>query len=57
MKKYESDQKASILLHEMLHIYGCKDINNKSSIMHYTTSTSVKKLTSDANNVLNNKYK
>lgn len=57
MKKYDSDTKASILLHEMLHVYGCKDVSNKNSIMYYSTNTSVKNLTSDANNVLNNKYK
>lgn len=45
----------AIIVHEMLHVYGLKDISNSSSIMYGYTPLA-KGVTSDANNVLNNKY-
>lgn len=58
MDKYQNDSnelRATIILHEMLHVYGCKDINNQSSIM-YGATPKVRALTSDANTVLVQKY-
>lgn len=55
MKNYNNDLKSTIILHEILHNYGCKDIANSSSIMYFATPN-VRGLTSDANRVLNNKY-
>lgn len=55
MSAYDNNLRSTIILHEMLHVYGCKDINNTSSIMHYSTP-SVRNLTSDANAVLVQKY-
>ncbi|MCR4925689.1 MAG: hypothetical protein K5917_05305, partial [Clostridiales bacterium] len=59
MNSYSNNVREIIIMHEMLHVYGCKDINNPNSIMHYNNayfSTKVNGLTSDANQVLNNKY-
>lgn len=44
-----------VLVHEMLHVYGLKDIKYNNSIMYYATPM-VNGMTSDANGVLNNKY-
>ncbi|MBC2580151.1 hypothetical protein [Clostridium sp. DJ247] len=55
MQNYDVDLRSTIILHEMLHVYGCKDIANSNSIMYWLTPT-VRALTSDANTVLNNKY-
>ena len=52
---YSSDLRSTIILHEMLHVYGCKDIATTASIMYWLTP-SVRAMTSDANTVLNNKY-
>lgn len=45
----------AVIIHEMLHVYGLKDINDKLSIMYYATPYA-KGVTPDANQVLNNKY-
>jgi len=55
-----ADKRSTTILHEMLHVFGLKDLYNeanKGSIMYgygYSRTTTV--LTSDANQVLNNKY-
>jgi hypothetical protein len=58
MSNYSTTIRENIIIHEMLHVYGCKDINKPTSIMHYTNgwSSTVKGVTSDANNVINTKY-
>ncbi|MHC1684095.1 MAG: hypothetical protein AB6733_14265 [Clostridiaceae bacterium] len=60
--KYMSDAagcstttRQGIIIHEMLHVYGCKDISNVNSIMNSYPANATT-LTTDANNVLNNKY-
>lgn len=55
MNNYNNTIREAILIHEMLHVYGLKDISNSNSIMYYATPK-VTGVTSDANNVLNNKY-
>lgn len=55
MESYDRDLKSTIILHEMLHNYGAKDISKTNSIMYYQTPN-VRGMTSDANTVLNNKY-
>lgn len=55
MDGYDNDLRSTIILHEMCHVYGCKDIGSNSSVMYYQTPK-VRALTSDANTVLVNKY-
>lgn len=55
MSGYDNDLRSTIILHEMCHVYGCKDVGDTSSVMYYMTPY-VRALTSDANNVLVNKY-
>lgn len=55
MSGYDNDLRSTIILHEMLHVYGCKDIINENSIMYKSTPL-VRSLTSDANDVLIAKY-
>ena len=55
MDDYDNDLRSTVILHEMLHVYGCKDINSSSSVM-YGATPHVRVLTSDANQVLVNKY-
>ncbi len=46
-----------VIMHEMLHVYGCRDINQPSSILHGTSvGWTASNLTADANTVLKNKY-
>lgn len=56
MANYSNTVREKVLIHEMLHGYGLKDINKSSSIMHYNVSGTATGVTSDANNVLNQKY-
>ncbi len=56
MNNYTNDQRSGIILHEMLHGYGLKNINKSSSIMHCKSPVGVTKMTSDANNAINSKY-
>lgn len=56
MAGYTNTNRDKVLIHEMLHGYGLKDINRPTSIMHYTVGGSATGLTSDANTVLNQKY-
>ncbi len=51
----DKDLRSTIILHEMLHVYGCKDVKFTDSIMYFATSI-VRGMTSDANNVLVQKY-
>lgn len=55
MDGYDNDLRSAIILHEMGHVYGCKDVATTSSIMYYATPY-VRVLTSDVNTVLVNKY-
>lgn len=55
MDGYDNDLRSAIILHEMCHVYGCKDIKNTDSVM-YGATLYVRTLTSDANQVLVNKY-
>lgn len=55
MDKFDNNLRSTVIVHEMLHVYGCKDINNTGSVMHYQTPY-VRGLTNDANNVLVQKY-
>lgn len=55
MSAYDNELRSTIILHEMLHVYGCKDIENSSSVM-YAYTPYVRKMTSDANAVLVQKY-
>ncbi len=56
MSKYSSDQRSGIILHEMLHAYGLKDVNNKNSIMYCYSPGNPTTMTKDAKNVINQKY-
>ncbi|MGL4588989.1 MAG: hypothetical protein ACRCUP_01955 [Mycoplasmatales bacterium] len=55
MSKYTNTVKEVIILHEMLHIYGLKNVSNPSSVMYYLTPRATG-LTKDANVALNKKY-
>ncbi|MGL6247890.1 MAG: hypothetical protein ACRC3A_02240 [Culicoidibacterales bacterium] len=55
MVGYSNTVREAIIIHEMLHVYGCKDITNSASIMYMYTPLATG-VTSDANRVLNNKY-
>lgn len=55
MNGYSNTVREAIIIHEMLHVYGCKDITNSASIMYMYTPL-VTGVTADANRVLNNKY-
>lgn len=51
--------KEKVILHEMLHVYGLRDLyntSNRHSIMYWDIRGSATGLTSDANGVLNSKY-
>ncbi|MGM0867544.1 MAG: hypothetical protein ACQEWF_23105 [Bacillota bacterium] len=59
LKDFSTTNREKIILHEMLHVYGLKDLydeSNKWSIMYYGTNSTATGLTSDANAVLNAKY-
>ncbi|MDR1409589.1 MAG: hypothetical protein LBJ12_04845, partial [Oscillospiraceae bacterium] len=57
MKDYSNAKNELIIMHEMMHVYGAKDISDDpSSIMYKKTSWTCTGLTPDANKLLNNKY-
>ena len=64
MVNLSSDLKKTIIVHEMLHAYGLRDLynySNNNSIMHgywdqWTQSVIQAGVTNDANNILNEKY-
>ncbi|MDR1409208.1 MAG: hypothetical protein LBJ12_02835 [Oscillospiraceae bacterium] len=58
MKRYNANKQELIIIHEMMHVYGGKDITAASSILNAAEIESgvVTKLTSDANSILVDKY-
>ncbi|MGL5351780.1 MAG: hypothetical protein ACRDA5_00495 [Clostridium sp.] len=50
-----ANKREDVIIHEMLHVYGLKDVCTKTSIMYFATPL-VTGVTGDANTVLNNKY-
>jgi hypothetical protein len=55
MNGYTNVVREAVIIHEMMHVYGAKDINDSSTIMYRNTPL-VTGLTADANQVLVNKY-
>lgn len=55
MNNYSTSTREAVILHEMLHVYGLKDISNANSIMYYATPNA-KTMTKDANDAINKKY-
>jgi hypothetical protein len=55
LSKNKPDTCEAVIIHEMLHVYGLKDVSNSSSIMFGFTPMVIG-VTIDANNVLNSKY-
>ena len=54
-----NQKRAAIIIHEMLHGFGLKDLYsslNKNSIMYGYSSGTATGVTSDANQILNDKY-
>ena len=59
MDGFSSAEKEGTLIHEMLHVYGLKDLyhySNQGSIMYGYRPNGVNNLTSDSNAALNSKY-
>ncbi|RSD21090.1 hypothetical protein [Mesobacillus subterraneus] len=59
MGQLTSTPREKVIIHEMLHVYGLKDLylyENRSSIMYGYSDGTATTLTSDANNVLKAKY-
>jgi hypothetical protein len=59
LKNMSSADREEVIIHEMLHVYGLKDLydyENKWSIMYYNDATTATGVTNDANYVLNAKY-
>lgn len=51
-----NDLRSTIILHEMCHVYGGKDVYNNPNTIMYGYTPQVRGLTSDFNNVLVQKY-
>ncbi len=52
----DSDLRSTIILHEMCHVYGGKDVYDNSNTIMYGYTPAVRGLTSDFNSVLVDKY-
>ncbi|MGX7071308.1 hypothetical protein [Helcococcus kunzii] len=56
MGKRERYKNIGTIIHEMGHAFGLDDINNRHSIMHYTSDKINYKVTKDANDAVARKY-
>ena len=59
MDDMTSNHRSATVLHEMLHVFGLNDLynqSNKGSIMYGFDNRNTMVMTSDANQVLNDKY-
>jgi len=52
----DNDLRSTIILHEMCHVYGGKDVYDNANTIMYGRTPTVRGLTSDFNSVLVNKY-
>ena len=56
MGNYSQYISTYIIIHEIGHVLGLRDINNKNSIMHFNDGGYARKVTKDANDAVVNKY-
>ena len=57
MQFLSPDQRRDMIIHEMMHVYGAKDLpTNPNSVMFWHEKANITGLTSDANAILNAKY-
>ncbi len=57
MDKYDNDLRSTIILHEMCHVYGGKDVYDRTDTIMYGMTPYVRGMTKDFNDVLVNKYR
>ena len=60
MDGFSNKERELVIVHEMLHVFGSKDMYKPTSILHYSMDNirynGVNGVTSDANNMLKSKY-
>ena len=57
MDKFYADLRSTIILHEMCHVYGGRDVYDRTDTIMYGKTSVVRGMTRDFNDVLINKYK